>query len=241
MILLFDEVQLGLSVFPLRLDLKIEGSIVAVFGPSGAGKTSMLDLLAGLRKNSSGRITLDDTVLQDSRRSLFTPPRLRHIGYVSQSESLFPHLSVRGNVTYGIRSGVRRSETPMDLIIELLEIGNLLERGIRHLSGGEKQRVAIARALIARPRLLLLDEPLSGLDATRKNKVLGYLRTIRDELSVPMLYVTHHAEEIMALADRVIVLDRGEVTGSGNPKEIFRLRQVAEWEVAAMSNEPVQA
>lgn len=237
MILLFDQVQLGLSEFPLRLDLSIEGSIVAVFGPSGAGKTSMLDLLAGLRKDSSGRITFDDTVLQDSRRLLFTPPRLRHIGYVSQSESLFPHLSVRGNVTYGIRSGAQRSEAQMDLIIELLEIGNLLDRRIRNLSGGEKQRVAIARALIAGPRLLLLDEPLSGLDAALKEKVLGYLRTIREEFGVPMLYVTHHAEEIMALADKVLVLDRGEVTGSGSPREIFRLRQVQEWEVSAMSNE----
>lgn len=237
MILLFDKVELGLSEFFLRLDLKVEGSIVAVFGPSGAGKTSLLDLLAGLRKAATGRISLDDTVLQDNRQSLFTPPRLRHIGYVSQSESLFPHLSVRGNVTYGIRSGAERSDSQMDRIIETLEIGNLLDRGIQNLSGGEKQRVAIARALVAGPRLLLLDEPLSGLDAALKEKVLGYLRAIRDEFSVPMLYVTHHAEEIMALADRVLVLDRGDVIGSGTPTEIFRLRQVPEWEVTAMSNE----
>lgn len=238
MILLYDKVELGLSEFPLRLDLKVEGSIVAVFGPSGAGKTSLLDLVAGLRKDSSGRITLDDTVLQDDQQSLFVPPRLRHIGYVSQSESLFPHLSVRGNVTYGIRPGNgRTNDAELDHIVEILEIGTLLDRGIQNLSGGEKQRVAMARALVAGPRLLLLDEPLSGLDAALKEKVLGYLRTIRDEFSVPMLYVTHHAEEIVALADRVLVLHRGEVTGWGSPEEIFRLRQVPEWEVTAMSNE----
>lgn len=237
MILLFDQVRLGLSEFPLRLDLKIEGSIVAVFGPSGAGKTSLLDLVAGLRKGSSGRIILNDTVLQDDRSALFTPPRLRHIGYVSQSESLFPHLSVRGNITYGIRSRAPRGVSQMDAIVELLEIGDLLDRGVRNLSGGEKQRVAIARALVAGPRLLLLDEPLSGLDAALKEKVLGYLRTIRKEFGVPMLYVTHHAEEIMALADKVLVLDRGEVISSGTPNEIFHLRQVQEWEVSAMSND----
>jgi len=228
-ILHFDKVNLGLSDFPLRLDLSLEGNIVAVFGPSGAGKTSLLDLVAGLRKDASGRITLDGTVLQDNHQSLFTPPRLRHIGYVSQSESLFPHLSVRGNVTYGLRSGAERTGSQMDSIIETLEIGNLLDRGVQNLSGGEKQRVAMARALVAGPRLLLLDEPLSGLDSALKEKVLGYLRAIRDDFSVPMLYVTHHAEEIMALVDRVLVLDRGEVTGSGTPGEIFRLRQVPEW------------
>ena len=232
MILHLEKVELGLSEFPLRLDLKLEGDIVAVFGPSGAGKTSLLDLVAGLRKDASGRITLDDTVLQDYGQSLFTPPRLRHLGYVSQSESLFPHLSVRGNVTYGIRSGADRSSAQMGQIIETLEIGNLLDRGIQNLSGGEKQRVSIARALVAGPRLLLLDEPLSGLDAALKEKVLGYLRAIRDDFNVPMLYVTHHAEEIMALADRVLVLERGKVVSSGTPEEIFRLRQVPEWEVA---------
>jgi len=231
-ILDFERVQLKLSAFVLRLDLKVDGGVIAVFGPSGSGKTSLIDLVAGLRKEATGRVTLDDTVLQDDRRSLFVPSRHRHIGYVSQSESLFPHLSVRGNITYGLRTRSERSrDTQVSHVVELLEIESLLDRGVQRLSGGEKQRVAIARALAAGPRLLLLDEPLSGLDALLKEKVLGYLRKIRDELHVPILYVTHHAEEIMALSDRVLVLDRGEVTGSGSPEEMFRLRQVPEWEV----------
>lgn len=220
--LLLQKISLPLEGFPLEVDLEINGAVTAVFGPSGAGKTSLLDLVAGLRRAHSGVIQLGDQVLEDTGRRISVPVHRRGIGCVPQDLALFPHLSVRQNLLYGRKAGGRGGgEIAFDRVIETLEIQPLIERGIRDLSGGEKQRVALARALLASPRLLLLDEPLASLDRQLKTRIIPYLARIRDEFQVPMLYVTHDRWETLALADEMIVLVRGRVAQQGSVREVF--------------------
>lgn len=209
-------VRLPLAHFELRLDVEIARQVTALFGPSGAGKTSVLDLIAGLRRAPSAYVELDGRVLTDTAARQEVPARDRHIGYVPQDGALFPHLSVRGNVLYG-----NKGDASLDRVMGVLEIGHLLDRRIGDLSGGEKQRVALARALLSSPRLLLLDEPLAALDEELKVRVLSYLQRVRDELQVPMLYVSHTTDELRALCDEVLVLDRGLLRGRGEPRELF--------------------
>ena len=213
-------IRLPLAGFTLALDAEISAPVTGIFGPSGAGKTSLLDLIAGLRRADSAHLALDDTVLTDTAARIFIPAHRRAIGCVPQDLALFPHLSVRGNLLYGHDSA--KAAITLAHVVEIMEIGALLDRGTASLSGGEKQRVALARALLAAPRLLLLDEPLASLDHPLKLRLLAYLRRIRDEFHIPMLYVSHDPEEIAALCDEVFVLEKGRVTSSGTAAEFAK-------------------
>lgn len=224
--LVLRDVRLPLAHFELRLDVEITRQVTALFGPSGAGKTSLLDLIAGLRRAPSAYVELDGRVLTDTASRKEVPARDRHVGYVPQDGALFPHLSVRKNVLYGLKAG-NKGDASLDRVTGVLEIGHLLDRRVGDLSGGEKQRVALARALLSSPRLLLLDEPLAALDEDLKGRVLSHLQRVRDELRVPMLYVSHTTDELRALCDEVLVLDRGLLRGRGEPRELFPGREPA--------------
>jgi molybdate transport system ATP-binding protein len=204
-----------------RLDVRqtLNGRITALFGPSGAGKTTTLEAIAGLRTPSRGTIAIGDRVLFSSATSTDVPVHQRHIGYVAQDVSLFPHLSVRRNVLYGRRAGQRLS---LDIVAAMLEIEPLIDRGVSQLSGGERQRVALARVLMSSADVLLLDEPLAAVDLELRRRILPYLERVRDALRVPIVYVTHAREEVNALADWVIVLERGQVTRAGEPSVVLR-------------------
>jgi molybdate transport system ATP-binding protein len=189
---------------------------VALFGSSGAGKTSIVNMIAGLIAPDRGRIALDNTVLFDSAARIDVPAHRRRIGYVFQEGRLFPHMTVARNLDYGRRmSGVAADAAERERIVELLHIGPLLTRRPGHLSGGERQRVAFGRALLMKPRLLLLDEPLASLDRARKLEILPYLARLRDEAEVPMIYVSHQAGEIQKLCSQVVRIEDGHVVAAG--------------------------
>jgi len=196
--------------------------LLALFGRSGAGKTTLINMLAGLARPDAGRICLDDRTLFDSTAGINLPPEARRIGYVFQEGRLFPHIHVRGNLLYGQRRAPL-NDRPIQLgeIVELLGIGHLLHRRPADLSGGEKQRVAIGRALLASPKLLLLDEPLAALDSERKGEILPYIERLRDEVSLPIVYVSHDAAEILRLADRVLLLEQGRIAAFGSVGDVF--------------------
>jgi molybdate transport system ATP-binding protein len=220
--LLLKNIALPLSDFSLAVDVEIQSRVTAIFGPSGAGKTSLLDLVAGLRRAKSAFIQLDDVVLTDTARGLFVPVRRRGIGYVPQDLALFPHLSVRQNLRYGYEPNTRADSLfAFDHVAEVLEIQPLVSRRVTELSGGEKQRVALARALLTSPRLLLLDEPLASLDLKLKAKIIPYLARVRDEFRVPMLYVTHERSEVLSLADEMVVMIKGKTEQTGTVHEVF--------------------
>lgn len=214
-----QKVHLPLGDFTLDVDAEIGGHVTALFGPSGSGKTTLLEVIAGLRRPLTGLVQMDDRVLTDTTQRIDVPARLRQIGYVPQDLALFPHLSVRKNLLYGQRP-VTTAGFSLDRVTEVLEIGHLDGRGVGDLSGGEKQRVALARALLSEPRWLLLDEPLSSLDAQLKQKVIGYLQRVRDEFRLPMLYVTHDADEVRALCDEVLVMSRGRIVDRRTPGQL---------------------
>ena len=215
-------IVLPLADFVLEASVELHHRVTAIFGPSGAGKTSLLDLLAGLRRPKSAFIQLDDRVLTDTTNGIFVPARLRHIGYVPQDLALFPHLSVRQNLLYGRQAdGSTNRLFRFEHIVEVLEIQPLIERGVTQLSGGEKQRVALARALLTSPRLLLLDEPLASLDMKLKARIIPYLTRIRDEFRVPMLYVTHDRFEALMMADDIVVLVNGKIVQTGRVEDVF--------------------
>ena len=215
-IVLALEVEKQLGAFALAVRFQIAGGVTALFGPSGAGKTSLVNMIAGLLKPDRGCIVLDQTTLFDAAKTVNVPPHRRQIGYVFQEGRLFPHLSVRQNLDYGRRmSGRPRDPTEFERIAALLGIAHLLQRRPRMLSGGERQRVAIGRALLMRPRLLLLDEPLASLDAGHKGEILPYLVRLRDEAAIPMVYVSHIAAEVRQIATTVVRLDEGHVTAAG--------------------------
>jgi molybdate transport system ATP-binding protein len=201
--------------FTLEVHARLDGRITALFGASGAGKTTVLDAIAGLRTPSAGSIVVGSRVLFDRARGTDLPPHHRHIGYVAQDVALFPHMSVRRNVLYGRRDGQRLS---LETVARMLEIGPFLDRQVPQLSGGERQRVALARALMSAPELLLLDEPLAAVDVERRRRILPYLERVRDELMVPIIYVTHDPSEVRQLADHVVILDEGRVVGTGPPQ-----------------------
>ena len=215
------EQQLG----AFRLDIHLRApshGVIALFGRSGSGKTSLVNMLAGLTRPTRGRIAIDDTVLFDSSDGTNLAPERRRLGYVFQEDRLFPHLSVRSNLLYGHRRApVRDRATTLPEIVELLGIGHLLERRPARLSGGEKQRVAIGRALLAHPRLLLMDEPLASLDAARKEEILPFIERLRDRLQLPIVYVTHDLGEIVRLADTVVLMSDGRVAALGSVDEIL--------------------
>ncbi len=196
--------------------------VTALFGPSGSGKSTALRLIAGLERPERGRISLDGEVLTDTEARLHRPPHRRRIGLVFQDALLLPHLSVRSNLSYG-RFFTRKADRRLsfDAVVQVLGVGHLLDRSPATLSGGERQRVAIGRALLASPRLLLMDEPLASLDAARKRELLPFIERLRDEFAIPILYVSHAAEEVARLAARVVMLETGRVTASGPPDEVL--------------------
>ena len=203
--------------FSLDIDLILPGcGITALFGPSGSGKTTCLRAMAGLERAPGAVFTIDGEVWQDDQRGVFVPTHRRALGYVFQEASLFAHLSVRRNMEFGQRR-VTGAEQRFDLasVADLLGIAGLLERMPASLSGGERQRVAIARALLTAPRILLMDEPLAALDQKRKLEILPYLERLHDELSIPMIYVSHSPDEVARLADHLVLLDGGRVVASG--------------------------
>jgi len=210
------EIEKRLGDFTLSARFESAGGITAVFGPSGAGKTTLVNAIAGLIAPDRGRIAIDGTVLFDSERRINLPPHRREIGYIFQEGRLFPHFSVSRNLDYGRRMrGLPEDAKQLERIVSLLDIGHLLERRPGKLSGGERQRVAIGRALLTRPRLLLLDEPLASLDAARKREILPYLERMRDEFGVPMVYVSHQAAELRRIATAVVRLEAGRVAAAG--------------------------
>lgn len=196
--------------------------ITGLFGASGSGKTTILRCIAGLHR-LSGRFAIGDDVWQDDDANVFRPSHDRPIGYVFQEASLFPHLSVRDNLLYGYRRAVRGGaavEIRFDDIVSLLGLSALLERAPANLSGGERQRVAVGRALLAQPKLMLMDEPLSALDRASKDEILPYFEALRENLSLPILYVSHDIAEIERLADTLVLLERGQVLASGSLAEL---------------------
>ena len=216
MIVLAVDVEKRLGAFELKVHFKAPASATALFGPSGAGKTSVVNMIAGLIAPDRGSIVLDDNVLFDAASGIDVPAHRRRIGYVFQDGRLFPHLSVRQNLDYGRRMyGRPRDAAEFERIAALLGIGHLLDRRPGRLSGGERQRVAIGRALLMGPRLLLLDEPLASLDAAHKREILPYLARLRDQAGVPMVYVSHLAAEVRRIATAVVRLDDGRAVASG--------------------------
>jgi len=210
------DVEKRLGDFTLAAKFEAAAGVTALFGPSGAGKSTIVNLIAGLIAPERGRIALADSVLFDSGLRIDVPPHRRRIGCVFQEGRLFPHLTVRRNLDYGRwMSGLARDEAVTAHIVELLDLGRLLDRRPGKLSGGERQRVAIGRALLMRPRLLLLDEPLASLDAARKREILPYLVRLRDDAKVPMLYVSHFADEVRAIATEVVRIDDGRIVAQG--------------------------
>ena len=218
---LHARLRLPLTGFVLEADIQAPASgITALFGASGSGKTTLLRCIAGLARAPEGFVSFEDEIWQDDARRIFVPPHQRSCGYVFQEASLFEHLSVLRNLEYGqkrVPPAARR--LALDQTVELLGIAPLLARRPGNLSGGERQRVAIARALLASPRLLLMDEPLASLDATRKGEILYYIERLRDELSLPIVYVSHAVDEVVRLADRAIMLAQGKVTAAGSVQE----------------------
>ena len=210
------DVKKQLGEFSIEACFASEGRVTGLFGASGAGKTSLINMIAGLLQPDRGSIAIDGETLDDTADNLHIPAHRRRIGYVFQDARLFPHLDVRGNLDYGRRMN-RLTDDPAQRkrVSDLLDIGNLLDRRPGQLSGGERQRVALGRALLAQPRLLLLDEPLGSLDEERKLEILPYLVRLRDEANVPMVYVSHDASEMRQLATQVVMLKRGRVTALG--------------------------
>lgn len=208
-------VSLDRRDFALNVEFEADSHVIGVFGPSGAGKSTLINLIAGLQRPDRGSIVIGGETLFDSMRGIDVPTHRRRIGVVFQEHRLFPHLSVRSNLLYGRPRQSSRSDGEFRHIVELLEIGALLDRRVTELSGGERQRVAVGRALISQPRMLLLDEPLASLDQRLKQQIMPYLQRVRDASSVPMLYVSHDLTEILQLTDRLIVLERGALVAHG--------------------------
>lgn len=201
-----------------RLEVAFElptPGVVALFGRSGCGKSTLVNIIAGLLRPDSGHVALDGTVWLDSRQGIDVAAEQRGVGYVFQDARLFPHLRVAANLRYASRRARRAHYVSLAEVIDLLDLGSLMDRRTHQLSGGERQRVAIGRALLSQPRLLLLDEPLAALDDARREEVLPYLETLRDQLAIPMVYVTHNFDEVLRLATYIVLMDSGSVIGQG--------------------------
>jgi len=197
------------GTFSLEIHERLTARVTALFGPSGAGKTTILDAIAGLRRPDTGSIAIDSWVLIDRSTGVDLPPHRRHVGYVAQDVALFPHMTVRQNVLYGRREGQKLA---LETVASMLEIPDLLDRRVPQLSGGERQRVAVARALMSAPQVLLFDEPLAAVDVERRRRIWPYLERVRDDLGVPIVYVTHDPVEVERLADQVVQIENGRVT-----------------------------
>jgi molybdate transport system ATP-binding protein len=240
LMLRLDHVRLPLAHFELAIDFESNAQATGIFGPSGAGKTTILELIAGIQRPAGGRIILDGLIVDDVAAKMHVPSRRRAVGYVPQGNALFPHMTVERNIRYGLilsredgegsPARLRRGslaalgmtrEPFVHRVIEVLEIAPLLPRGVRVLSGGEAKRVALARALVIHPKLLLLDEPLAGLDRPLHGRIIDFLVRVRDELHVPMLYVSHDPAELRRVVFDAIVIDRGELVAHGPAGEVL--------------------
>ena len=227
--------QLNITKRLGELDLVVDAQlplqgISAIFGRSGAGKTSLVNILGGLSSPDTGRLTLEknaqNSVLFDKDTSINLPPERRNIGYVFQEARLFPHYSVRGNLNYGNKD---KDTLHFNKIVQLLGLEDLLDRYPRSLSGGEKQRVAIGRALLTRPKMLLMDEPLAALDLPRKRELIPYLLELTQSLKLPIIYVSHSLDEILQLADHMLVLEQGKVLVNGPLQEVWDSAEMRPW------------
>jgi molybdate transport system ATP-binding protein len=217
--------RIPLAHFELEIDASFDARVAAIFGPSGSGKTTLLDAIAGLRPMAAGELEISGRTLFSSSRGIDRRPQERAIGYLPQEGALFPHLSVRKNILFGAnRTGYKGKSKAIsvDHVVEVLEIEKLLDRPVTTLSGGEAQRVALARAVLSHPQLLLLDEPLAALDIDLKERILPYLGRVRDEFSIPMIYVTHNLTEVLTLADWVLMIRQGRLIAQGVPRELLR-------------------
>jgi molybdate transport system ATP-binding protein len=221
------DVEQRLGDFHLDVSFSAEAPIVGLFGRSGSGKTSIVNAIAGIARPARGSIRINDAILFDAEQRIDLPPESRRVGYVFQDALLFPHMDVEANLMYGQRLRDSRDRFIDEArVVDLLGLGSLLRRKPRTLSGGEKQRVAIGRALLAQPRILLLDEPLASLDAARKTEILDYIERLRDELAIPIVYVSHSVAEMTRLADTVVVLSEGKCLAVGAVDEVIgRLAQ----------------
>lgn len=204
--------------FNLEVDIRAPSTgVLALFGRSGSGKTTLVQMVAGLLKSEHSKIVIDESVLEDTQRQQLVPPEERRIGYVFQDARLFPHLSVAGNLQFGMRRSRTAPRANLwDQVVDLLGLRMLLDRRVHQLSGGERQRVALGRALLMQPRLLIMDEPLASIDAARRNEVLPYLERLRDEFALPIIYVSHDFDEVLRLADYVVLLEQGRVVAQGD-------------------------
>jgi molybdate transport system ATP-binding protein len=210
------DISKRLGEFTIDACFASEGRVTGLFGASGAGKTSLINMIAGLLRPDRGSIVVDGETLDDTNKGSHVPVHQRRIGYVFQDARLFPHLDVRGNLDYGRKMNRLTQDAALwRRVTDLLDIGDLLDRRPGKLSGGERQRVALGRALLSQPRLLLLDEPLGSLDEERKEEILPYLIRLRDEAGIPMVYVSHDAFEMRKLASHIVMLRRGRVIASG--------------------------
>ena len=213
------DVEKQLGEFSLSASFESEGRVTGLFGASGAGKSSLINMIAGLLRPDRGTIVIDGDVVDDTAAGIHVPTYRRRIGYVFQDARLFPHLNVAQNLDYGRRMNRLAADPAQHTrVVELLDIGALLDRRPGKLSGGERQRVALGRALLSKPRLLLLDEPLGALDEARKLEILPYLVRLRDEANVPMVYVSHDVAELRQLATQIVMLRQGRVTSFGGVK-----------------------
>ncbi|OOF57807.1 molybdenum ABC transporter ATP-binding protein ModC [Rodentibacter genomosp. 2] len=217
--------QLGQLALQANLSIPEQG-VTAIFGLSGSGKTSLINLVAGLIQPDEGFIQLNDRTLVDIETQVYIPVHQRKIGYVFQDARLFPHYNVKGNLRYGMKN-IQKED--FDYIVELLGIGHLLKRYPITLSGGEKQRVAIGRALLADPDILLMDEPLSALDVPRKRELMHYLERLSQEINIPILYVTHSLDELLRLADLVVLMENGKVKAYDSVERIWNSAIFAPW------------
>ncbi len=210
------------GAFALDVDLAAGPGVTALFGPSGSGKTSVIDMVAGLSRPDQGRIAVDGRVLFDSRAGVDLAPERRRLGYVFQDARLFPHLSVLANLRFGMdRVPAAERSVAVGDVVDVLGIGHLLDRRPARLSGGEKQRVAIGRALLASPRILLMDEPLAALDMGRKDELLAFIAGMAGRFAMPILYVSHAVDEVLRLADTLVLMEAGRVAASGPVEDIL--------------------
>jgi molybdate transport system ATP-binding protein len=216
------QIRQGFQGFELDVSFEAPAGLTVLFGSSGSGKTTVINAVAGLSRPAQSRIVVSGGVLSDSAEGRWVPPHQRGLGYVFQEGRLFPHMSVQKNLLYGNKLAKGRAEiASFDLVVDILGIGSLLGRRPAELSGGEKQRVAIGRALLARPKLILADEPLTALDEPRKAEILPYFERLRDEFSLPILYVTHSIAEVARLATTVVALKDGKVDRVGAAAEVL--------------------